>query len=124
MATVIGYTDSITESECCGKINLKGTYCLDIEGDEFYYGSVCAFKNHNISTDEQKLAFARFSKEQKNAKLIALHIAPIIAEKAIKVAEYGNTAFELKLLQNVVAYYENLIKAAVKKHKIDYHTIF
>ncbi len=119
MATIIGYTDSITECECCGKINLKGTYCLDIEGDEFYYGSVCA-KNHNISTDEQKLAFARFSKEQKNAKLIALHIAPIIAEKAIKVAEYGNTAFELKLLQNVVAYYENLIKAAVKKYKIDY----
>lgn len=49
---IIGYTDSITECECCGKTNLKGTYCLEIDGEEFYYGSVCAFKNHGVTLDE------------------------------------------------------------------------
>ena len=43
MKTIIGYTDSINECDCCGKTELKGTYCIDLDGVELYYGSVCAF---------------------------------------------------------------------------------
>lgn len=41
---IIGFTDKINECDCCGKINLKGTYCILIDGNDFYYGSSCATK--------------------------------------------------------------------------------
>ena len=41
---IIGFTDKINECDCCGRTNLKGTYCIFIEGNEFYYGSTCATK--------------------------------------------------------------------------------
>ena len=87
MTTIIGYTDSITECECCGKVDLKGTYCLDIDGEEFYYGSVCAFKNHGITHEQQKEMKSTFTKAQKNAKLIEMHIAPLRNELQAKLAE-------------------------------------
>lgn len=51
---IIGFTNSVNECDCCGKIRLKGTYCIEIDGNEFYYGSTCASKNINISSDEIK----------------------------------------------------------------------
>ena len=69
------------------KVDLKGTYCLDIDGEEFYYGSVCAFKNHGITPDEQKGMKATFTKAQKNAKLIEMHITPLRNELQTKLAE-------------------------------------
>ncbi len=70
MKKIIGYTDSVTECECCGKVDLKGTYCLEIDGVELYYGSVCAFKAHGITKEDQSIARAKFSKRVKaEAKL-------------------------------------------------------
>ncbi len=65
MKAIIGYTDSITECECCGKVDLKGTYCIELDGVELYYGSVCAFKVHGLTDDEQKEAKKQFKKETK-----------------------------------------------------------
>lgn len=62
MKRIIGYTDSVQECECCGKTELKGTYCLEIDGVELYYGSVCAFKVHGVSDDEKKEAVTKFKK--------------------------------------------------------------
>lgn len=56
MEKIIGYTDQINECECCGKSKLKGTFCLEIDGVERYYGSTCAFKKH-ITTKEIKTKF-------------------------------------------------------------------
>lgn len=42
---IIGFTDKINNCDCCGRNELKGTYCVTINGDEFYYGSTCAVKN-------------------------------------------------------------------------------
>lgn len=44
MATVkfIGVTDSVTACGCCGKSPLKKTVCLEIDGDELYFGTTCA----------------------------------------------------------------------------------
>jgi hypothetical protein len=60
MKKIIGFTDQITECECCGKTNLKGTYCLEIDGTELYYGSSCAFKTHGITEDEQRAELSKF----------------------------------------------------------------
>lgn len=55
MKTIIGYTDSVTECECCGKTNLKGTFCIDMDGVELYFGRVCAFKKHYTEADSNKI---------------------------------------------------------------------
>lgn len=41
---IIGFTDKVNECDCCGRTELKGTYCISIDGNEFYYGSSCATK--------------------------------------------------------------------------------
>ena len=42
---IIGYTDSVTECDCCGKKELKGTFVMANEcDDEMYYGRVCGAK--------------------------------------------------------------------------------
>lgn len=41
---IIGFTDKINECECCGKNELKGTYCVNINGEDFYFGSTCVKK--------------------------------------------------------------------------------
>lgn len=46
---IIGFTDSVNDCDCCGKTGLKGAYCIQIEGNEFYYGSVCAQKHTGVS---------------------------------------------------------------------------
>ena len=41
---IIGFTDKVNECDCCNRIGLKGTYCINIDGNEFYYGTTCATK--------------------------------------------------------------------------------
>jgi len=113
MTTIIGYTDSITECECCGKVDLKGTYCLDIDGEEFYYGSVCAFKNHGVTHDEQKEMKSIFTKAQKNAKLIEMHITPLRNELQTKLAERGGFNND-----SYIKEYNRVIELRAKKYKI------
>ena len=51
---ILGFTEEITTCDCCGKEDLKGTYAIDWEGTIAYYGSVCAFKVHGATIEEQK----------------------------------------------------------------------
>jgi len=51
---ILGFTEEITVCDCCGKADLKGTYAIDWEGTIAYYGSVCAFKVHGATIEEQK----------------------------------------------------------------------
>lgn len=124
MKTIIGYTDSITECECCGKVDLKGTYCLDIDGVELYYGSVCAFKHHGVTIEEQKEAKAKFTKEQKNAKLYNMHIAPLKAEMADRLQNGFTTNYEnltelaKKVYHQIESEYNRCIELRAKKYKI------
>lgn len=71
MKTIIGYTDSVNECDCCGKTELKGTFCIDLDGVELYYGSVCAFKTHGVSDEEKKSAINNFKKEQQLEVMLA-----------------------------------------------------
>ncbi len=73
--TILGYTDEITTCDCCGKIDLKGTYAIDFNGDISYYGSVCAFKVQGVTFEEQKEVkktfVNRIKSEEKLAKMEA-----------------------------------------------------
>ena len=51
---IIGFTDKVNECDCCGKTELKGTYCISIDGNEFYYGSTCASNTIKVSSDDIK----------------------------------------------------------------------
>lgn len=51
---IIGFTDSVRDCDCCGKSELKGTYAIEIDGEQFYYGSVCASKAINVGVKEIK----------------------------------------------------------------------
>lgn len=121
---IIGYTDSVNECDCCGKKGLKGTYCMEIDGEEFYYGSVCAFKNHGLTVENQKELKAAFTKEQKNKKLYELHIAPLKSRLAEKIANNFTTDYEnltglaKKFYDNMVLGYNNAVEATAKKYKI------
>lgn len=46
---IIGFTDFQTTCDCCGKSELKGTYCIEVNGEELYYGSSCAIKTYSQS---------------------------------------------------------------------------
>ncbi len=124
MKTIIGYTDSINECDCCGKTELKGTYCIDLDGVELYYGSVCAFKNHGLTTDEQKELKATFTKEQKNKKLYDLHITPIKEQLATRLENAFTTNYEnltelaKKIYHQIESDYNRVIEAKAKKYKI------
>lgn len=63
--TILGYTDEITTCDCCGKVDLKGTYAIDFNGDISYYGSVCAFKVQGVTFEEQKEVKKSFTKRVK-----------------------------------------------------------
>jgi hypothetical protein len=124
MKRIIGYTDSITECECCGKTELKGTFCIEIDGEEFYYGSVCAFKSHGVTEDEKKEAISNFKGKQKNAKLYDLHIAPLNESLKIKLENTFTTNYEnlsglaQKIYNNIVNEYDRVIQFKAKKYKI------
>ena len=58
---IIAFTDSVNECDCCGKSGLKGTFCVQINGNEFYYGSTCAFKKHGFAKGDDKSALKNYS---------------------------------------------------------------
>lgn len=48
MITILGTNDAVNSCDCCGKANLKSTVIIDIDGEIFHYGSVCASRNTRI----------------------------------------------------------------------------
>jgi hypothetical protein len=68
MKKIIGYTDSVNECDCCGRTELKGTYCIELDGVELYYGSVCAFKAHGVTEEEKEVALIEFKAKKVRIK--------------------------------------------------------
>lgn len=122
--TIIGFTDSVNTCECCGKTELKGTYCIILDGIELYYGSVCAFKSHGLTINEQKELKLSFTKEQKNKKLYWLHIEPIKQRlsdclKNTFTTNYENlTDFSKGTYHSIECDYNRMIEIKSKKYKI------
>lgn len=59
---IIAFTDSVNECDCCGKSGLKGTFCVEIDGNEFYYGSTCTFKKHGFIKGQEKESLSNFNR--------------------------------------------------------------
>ena len=122
--TIIGFTDSVNACECCGKTELKGTYCINLNGIELYYGSVCAFKSHGLTINEQKELKLSFTKEQKNKKLYNLHIAPIkqrlsdCLKKTFTTNCENLTDLAKKIYHQIEGDYNRVIENKAKKYKI------
>lgn len=86
MKKVIGFTDSVTTCECCGKKDLKGTFCLEIDGVELYYGSTCAVK-YGHSLEDQKKDKATFVKIKNITRIVAEANCEYLQDKAYIFAE-------------------------------------
>ena len=51
MAKIFGWTDEVTACDCCGKSDLSGTFCVELDdGAQVHYGSVCVKKAGNSLT--------------------------------------------------------------------------
>jgi hypothetical protein len=74
---IIGFTDKINECDCCGRTNLKGTYCISINNNEYYYGSNCATKK-GVNKIELK-------KELSNYESIVFFVNSFIFKKGLEV---------------------------------------
>ena len=61
MTTILGFTDEHNTCDCCGKSELKGTYAVIINENEFFYGSTCVKRNLGLNNTE-------FSAKQKKDK--------------------------------------------------------
>lgn len=109
MKKIIGFTDSVTTCECCGKTDLKGTFCLEIDDIELYYGSTCAFKSHGLSLEDQKELKSAFSKEQKNEKLYVKHIQPIKDRLKIRIESTFVTTVYDDLTENSKKIYNEFV---------------
>lgn len=68
---IIGFTDSVNECDCCGKTGLKGTYCILIDGEEKYYGSLCATKNSGFSSEVIKAEVKKIDLEKNIDSLVS-----------------------------------------------------
>ena len=83
---IIGFTESINECDCCGKTGLKGTYCVEIYGNEFYYGSTCASKNINISSYEIKKEIKKIELYKNIDNLVKEAKTEFLQNKVFKLA--------------------------------------
>lgn len=108
--TILGYTDEITTCDCCGKVDLKGTYAIDFNGDISYYGSICAFKVQGVTFEEQKEVKKTFVKRIKAEEKF----------KAMESAHNGTDYSLVKMLRFVEAKKLDLV-AFINKYgkKID-----
>jgi hypothetical protein len=62
----IAFTDSVTTCDCCGRTELKGTYCVLVNDEEFYFGASCANKK-GFSKLEIKEALSHYERSFKRA---------------------------------------------------------
>ncbi len=61
---ILGYTEHVTECDCCGRTDLKGTIALESNGGDInYFGTTCGAKIANYTV---KVFKEHISEEYKN----------------------------------------------------------
>ncbi len=65
----LGWTEDVCQCECCGKIDLKGTYTLEevATGAIVHFGSQCAGKAQGWTKKEFETAYKKEVIEQERA---------------------------------------------------------
>lgn len=101
---IIGFTDKVNECDCCGKTELKGTYCILIEGNEFYYGSTCASNTINVSTEEIKKQVKKIDLEKNICFLVESAKSEYSKRNVLKLAlKKGINKIDFFLKYGVIA---------------------
>lgn len=83
---IIGFTDKVNECDCCGRTELKGTYCIYIDGNEFYYGSSCASNTIKVSSDYIKKEIKKIELELTIKELVENAKTELSQRNALKLA--------------------------------------
>lgn len=113
---VLGYTDEVTTCDCCGKKNLKGSFCIETdEGAEVYYGSVCVNKVYGKKQGKEISFIAKqIAKAQAGSWEWTLdyymrgHLQPLQAYIGEKMA--WNNSRETQLAVTSLRYKDQLIR--------------
>lgn len=84
---IFGFTDEVTNCDCCGKTGLKGTFAVEIfaTGEILHYGSVCVTRNTGIA--HPKTAADEYRAERTRAAQAILRQSPEYAAKTAKFAQ-------------------------------------
>lgn len=68
MAKALGTDDSVTTCDCCGRVNLKFTVTMQLDGGEVvHYGTTCAARN----TGKTQPVIAREIRDEKRRRIDA-----------------------------------------------------
>jgi hypothetical protein len=83
---IIGFTDKVNDCDCCGRSNLKGTYCISIDGVELYFGVSCAANATNYTTEVIKKEVKKIDLEKSIAILVLEASNEYLQNKVFKLA--------------------------------------
>jgi hypothetical protein len=83
---IIGFTDKVNTCDCCGRSDLKGTYCISIDGVELYYGVSCAANATNYTTEVIKKEVKKIDLEKSIAILVLEASNEYLQNKVFKLA--------------------------------------
>ena len=86
MTTILGFTDKHNTCDCCGKSELKGTYSVIINDNEFFYGSTCVKRNLGLTQKE-------FLSKEKKDRIVRSEIAK--SERILQTKELEFTLSNL-----------------------------
>ena len=115
MKTIL-FTDSVNTCECCGKTDLKGTYLVSDESNEYYYGSTCVKRNLKITQSDLTKQINKSTKERKEKAYLEFTLSALNEEynKALNSNyEYGDDFYlnTVKPLSNKIRLFKNEILA-------------
>jgi hypothetical protein len=76
MFKILGTDDSVNACDCCGKTGLKHTVTVEVEGEIFHYGSVCATRHTGMTAPAVKKAIDRAYETRMDAALSEFRKSP------------------------------------------------
>lgn len=116
----ITFTDSVNTCDCCGKTNLKGTYLVANDVNEYYYGSTCVKRNLKISQSDLTIQLNKSTKEIKEKAYNEFTFSSLNEEykKALNFNyEFGDD-FYLNTIKPLSNSLNNFKKEILKKYNL------
>jgi len=116
----VTFTDSVTTCDCCGRSELKGTYLVVDESNEYYYGSTCVKRNLKITTSELTIQLNQSLKERKQNAYNEFTYSELNTkyDEARKVNyEYGDDYY-YNVIQPISTLVNNLRKEILEKYNL------
>ena len=116
----VTFTDSVTTCDCCGRSELKGTYLVVDESNEYYYGSTCVKRNLKITASELTIQLNKSLKERKQNAYNEFTYSELNTkyDEARKVNyEYGDDYY-YNVIKPISTLVNNLRKEILEKYNL------